>query len=200
MTEHVSTVAASHIDRIPIEAFGTGTATVVFANQSDETLCAWLPFAKTLVTSGYRVVAWDYGLGSPPDEVAAIAAAAHVAGARHVIMMGASKGAKASLIAATQMTRGGKARYVDGVVSLSAEATLPPHIDVARASAGLRIPALLLTATDDSFGAETAIDAIQRAVLRPTVVRVPGNDHGTALLTHPGVVDAVLEFLARTTR
>jgi hypothetical protein len=35
---------------------GTGPAGVVLSNQSDQNLCGWLPFAKTLAARGFRVL------------------------------------------------------------------------------------------------------------------------------------------------
>jgi hypothetical protein len=54
-------------------ALGDGRAGVVFANQSDEDLCGWLPFARATAAQGLRVLAFDFGSGAPQREVAAAA-------------------------------------------------------------------------------------------------------------------------------
>ena len=80
-------------------------------------------------------------------------------------------------------------------MSLSAEATLAPDIDVARGSAGLATPTLLITAVDDDYGSAEALPAISRGLAHAQVLRVPGSDHGTALLDDPGVTPTILAFL-----
>jgi hypothetical protein len=61
--------------------------------------------------------------------------------------MGASEGAKASLVAAARLGHG-----VRGVVSLSAETVLLPDIEVVRSVARLRPPLLLVTSAQDPYG------------------------------------------------
>ena len=51
---------------VVIGLIGSGFRVVVLANQSDENLCAWLPFSATLTRAGYRVAVWDYANGAPP--------------------------------------------------------------------------------------------------------------------------------------
>src|SRR5262249_45597052 len=105
--------------------------------------------------------------------------------------LGASKGAKTSLVAARQL---GSA--VAGVVSLSAEAELAPSTDVASASAGITVPVLLVTADQDRYGSAEALDGIRRGLANAEVLRVPGAAHGTLLLDDGAVAARVLAFLA----
>jgi len=46
---------------LTVAGFGSGRRAVVFVNESDQDLCSWLAYAKTL--TGYRVVlyqrAWE---------------------------------------------------------------------------------------------------------------------------------------------
>jgi pimeloyl-ACP methyl ester carboxylesterase len=112
-----------------------------------------------------------------PPELAEVASAVGADGVGRVVLLGASKGAKASLVAARQL---GPA--VAGVVSLSAEAGLAPDIDVASASAGITVPVLLVTADQDRYGSAEALDGIRRGLANAEVLRVPGAAHGTLLL------------------
>jgi hypothetical protein len=41
-------------------------AGVVLSNQSDQNLCGWLPFAKTLATRGFRALVYDYDTAADP--------------------------------------------------------------------------------------------------------------------------------------
>jgi dienelactone hydrolase len=137
-----------------------------------------------------RVALWDYGDGAPQTELAGIVSAVRGEGVGRVVLLGASKGAKASLIAARQL---GSA--VAGVVSLSAEAELAPGIDVASASAGITVPVLLVTADNDRYGSAEALDVIRRGLADAQVLRVPGVAHGTLLLDDGAVGARVLSFL-----
>jgi len=98
---------------------GSGPVGVVLSNQSDQNLCGWLPFGRTLAAHGFRVLLYDYGANPAPSlDVATAAGKLRALGARTVLLLGASEGAKASLIAAPQIRPA-----VAGVVSLSAERT-----------------------------------------------------------------------------
>jgi pimeloyl-ACP methyl ester carboxylesterase len=174
---------------VPVELLGTGGTVVVLSNESDQDRCAWVAFARTLVDKGFRVALWDYGDGAPQTELAGVVSAVRDQG--RVVLLGASKGAKASLIAARQL---GSA--VAGVVSLSAEAELVPDIDVASASAGITVPVLLVTADNDRYGSAEALDGIRRGLADVVVLRVPGAAHGTLLLDDPAVSAQILAFLA----
>lgn len=176
---------------------GAGHKTVILSNESDENLCSWLPFSRRLTALGYRVLLWDYGGSEPAAELLALTRWAHRSGAARIVLMGASEGAKASLVAAARL-----GHEVRGVVSLSAETVLLPAIEVARSVARLRCPLLLVTSAADPYGSAQA--APQFLAVAPSrdkrLVKVPGADHGTALLSGPAaatVLPAVLAFLRR---
>src|SRR6266508_5816567 len=110
--------------------------------------------------------------------VALAAAKLRSLGAGTVQLVGASEGAKASLIAATTLQPPPAA-----VVSLSAERTLQ-GTDVLPAAAKLRAPVLFVTARDDSFVGD-ATRQLYRAATRSASRRlevVAGDAHGTELL------------------
>ena len=176
---------------------GTGRRTVILSNESDENLCSWLPFTRRLTALGYRVVLWDYGGSEPAAELRALTRWLRRPGAARIVLMGASEGAKASLVAAARL-----GHEVRGVVSLSAETVLLPDIEVARSVARLRCRLLLVTAAQDPYGsAQAALEFLAAAPGRDKrLVRVAGGDHGTALLSGPAavtVLPAVLAFLRR---
>jgi hypothetical protein len=130
---------------------GTGPVGVVLSNQSDQNLCGWLPFAKTLAARGFRVLVYDYGTAADPaGDVVNAAAKLRELGVRTVLLAGASQGAKASLIAAPGITP-----PVAGVVSPSAERTAHGQ-DVLPFVAKLKAPVLFITAKDDRYGAADA--------------------------------------------
>lgn len=185
---------SSGAQTIPVVILGAGPVVVVLSNQSDEDMCSWLAFARKLVAAHFRVALWDYGGASPPDELAAVTAAVRH-GSDRVILIGASKGAKTSLITARRLD----ADYLIGVVCLSAEATLNPDIDVAKAAAGLATPTLLITADDDPYGSAEALEPIRRGLAHARVLTVPGAKHGTALLDDATVTDRMLSFLRTAT-
>jgi pimeloyl-ACP methyl ester carboxylesterase len=177
-----------------VSLIGTGDVTVILSNQSDEDMCAWMPFATTLIDAGYRVALWNYGGDDPRTELFAVTLAVMFyphRGSGAIVLIGASKGAKTSLL----MARANHPAHLIGIVSLSAEATLAPDIDVAKGSAGLTTPTLLITAVDDDYGSAQALPAISHGLAHAQVLRVPGSDHGTDLLDDPGVTTAILAFL-----
>ncbi|SEL98601.1 alpha/beta hydrolase [Streptacidiphilus jiangxiensis] len=191
------TVRGPQSSVIPVAVLGTGPRTVVLSNQSDRFLCAWLPLVRRLTGEGYRVVLWDYAGEPPVDELRAVVAAVRGGGAGPVVLMGASKGAKTSIVAAA-----GLRPAVAGVVSLSAEQTLAPDVVVAPYVPELPCPLLLLTAVNDGYGSAAAAETF-RAEARPGTVRlvsVPGDAHGVDLLAGPTAkasLTAVDAFLAR---
>ncbi|NUP52527.1 MAG: alpha/beta hydrolase [Catenulispora sp.] len=158
--------------------WGAGPRTVVLSNQSDESQAAWQAYADHLVAEGYRVAMWDYGIGDPAAALGDVVKALRAQQDGPIFLLGASKGAKVSLIAATSITP-----PVTAVVTLSAESGMASGVDVASYVKRLTCPALVLTAEKDGWGSADAAKTFQ-AVL-PNLVRTliyPGADHGTALL------------------
>jgi alpha-beta hydrolase superfamily lysophospholipase len=105
-----------------IEA-GSGPTTVVLAHEAVSSLCEGLPYAKTLVASGVRVLAFDfrgYGFSDPArgkrlalgNDLAAAVQRARSGGASRVFLLGASMGGAA-------IVQNTAALAVDGRISLS---------------------------------------------------------------------------------
>jgi hypothetical protein len=182
-------------ETLPVGVLGTGAVTVVLSEQSDELLCSWLPLAHHLTARGFRVAVWDFGGDDPVAELTAVVTALRTAGNGKIILAGASEGAKTSLIAATRLRPPPL-----GVLSLSAEPELQ-GTPVAPAVHRLPCPALLITASDDPYGAAGAARTFAGTAPpgRVQLVLVPGADHGTALLAGPGsaaVLARIDSFLA----
>ena len=193
---HAVTLRPRDEAALPGVLLGTGGTTFVLSNESDENLCGWLPFVHTLERHGDSALLYDARDPSQiPAEAAAAARAARAAGARRLILTGASVGARGSLIAAAKPPPG-----VAAVISLSAERTIRSDpSDLVRRIRGVRIPTLLISARDDPFvGGATATLAGALATTHKRVLIVPGVDHGTSLLTGaaaPRVLSSILAFV-----
>src|SRR6266540_5549883 len=105
-----------------IEA-GRGPTAVVLAHQGRSDLCEELPYAKTLLAGGLRVLAFDFrgnGRSERPDknplalgrDLAAAVTRVHKDGAKRVFLIGASMGGAA-------VVQNGAGLPVAGLVSLS---------------------------------------------------------------------------------
>jgi dienelactone hydrolase len=182
-------------ERFEAAVLGRGPTGVVLANESDLGLCAWLPFARTLSRQGVRVLLFDYQSEPPQSEVAAAARWLRSAGARRVVLGGASEGAKAAIIASAH-----DPGLADAVVALSPERELG-STDVLPSARRLPVPALFAVARQDPYSA-SATPALARAApaARTRLVQVPGADHGVALLHGPAAATvgaAVFTYLQR---
>ena len=174
---------------------GQGRQGVVLVHQSNGDVCQWLPYARELVRAGYLVLDLDLrtsgyaqyeGVQPSPLGLYVSAAAGYLRkqGAAKVVLVGASMGGTASLVAAAITTP-----RVDAVVSLSAPAEYV-GIDARTAAGLLRVPVLYGVAADDEDFAD-ASRLLHAATKSPKSLRiVPGALHGVALLAQDG--DATL--------
>lgn len=176
--------------QLPVAELGHGSHLVVLSEQSDQDLCSWLPLARELVANGFAVAMYDY-TGDPVADLEAVVRLERSRGARTVAVMGASEGAKASIVAASTLHP-----QPNAVVSLSAEAALQEYA-VAPYAQRVTAPTLLATASNDPYGSDEVDPGFYRsepAKIKQLLV-VPGTAHGTALLVNPTVHRAVLSFL-----
>jgi pimeloyl-ACP methyl ester carboxylesterase len=173
---------------------GSGPRAVVLSHEYGADLCSWLPYGRTLVARGFRVLAIDLrGAGSsgqPPGEAASrfdrdvVAAAKLVrsAGAKRVVLAGGSIGGAAVLIGAASIPPS-----VDGVISVSSPASAF-GLDALAAVRHLRAPVLIVNGRDDPI---TPVSDARRlygaaASRSKRLVILPGSLHGSALLSGTG--------------
>jgi pimeloyl-ACP methyl ester carboxylesterase len=175
---------------------GDGRTGVVFANDSGGSACGWIGLAQDLAFAGHPVAVTD-GPGDA-DRMLAAAVALRVAGARTVVLVGASVGGRAVLQAASL-----RPDAVVGVVSVSGERTTPSdQHDLLRVARQVRLPVLFVGSREDgwtNFGADTR--ALHRAVPARVnrLLMLSGGDHGVDLLAdrHAGaVIDAIERFVS----
>jgi dienelactone hydrolase len=175
---------------------GHGRLAIVFANDSRNQACTWLPFARELADRGMQVALFEYASVGNPDEVRATAAALRRNGARRVIAVGASVGARSVIELAAKASPG-----VDAVVSLSAERQISlRYRDILPAARHVRLPSLYVGSREDgytSFGKETIQLHDATPASTNELLLVPGDDHGVDLLAGRNggrVRSAVLRF------
>ena len=131
-----------------------------------------------------------------PADAAAGVTAARAAGARHVVLMGASVGARASIAAAAMHPAG-----VAAAVSLSAERTVRSDpTDLLGRARRVTVPTLLIAAREDPFVAGATLPLLRATAAHDKQALIVGGlDHGTALLTGAAgarVTQAILRFVA----
>ena len=188
--------------------FGKGTTAVILAHQSEGSLCDWLPYARRLASQGYFVFPVDfrgYGFsqvrtGAAANRFAADLAAATKAlrklGKRKVLLVGASMGGIASLVAGVNVTPA-----VDGVVSISAPARFR-GMDALKTAPRLRVPVLYLAAVgDDNAGYDFSEDAeamhAATAAADKRLEVLPGSLHGIGLVAGSARAKALVESFLR---
>jgi pimeloyl-ACP methyl ester carboxylesterase len=185
--------------------FGGGKTAVVLAHQYGGDVCEWAPYARRLASLGYTAIAFDFrgfgisqrrtgeALSRYDRDVVAAARLARATGAARVILVGASIGANAVVVA------GAEAKPpVDGVVSLSAPATF--RLDAVSAAQHLTVPVLYVAGTIDEGGiyrqdARTLYTAT--ATKDKAITLVPTAEHGVQLVGHPGSARTQVERFLR---
>jgi hypothetical protein len=181
---------------VGIILLGHGAGGVVLGPQDDGDICQWLPFAEVLAAR-YRVALFDWA--DPRDDVPRLAAAAlRRAGARRIVLGGASFGGATAMSVAHAV-----APAPVGVVSLGGELSLPGH-DFRPGIRRWHGPLLEVSSEDDHFF--DSADAARLRDLHPgpeRIVMLPGSAHGVDLLDgrHARRVRAAIErFLASVLR
>jgi pimeloyl-ACP methyl ester carboxylesterase len=169
---------------------GVGTTGVVLGHQFRSDFCSWVPFAQQLAQRHMRALAINFVSTSLDGDMVAGARELLRRGAKRIILVGASMGGTAALVAATNIE-------VAGVVAVSAPREFS-GLDALPAVRRLEIPVLFLAGRQDG---EFARDA--RRLYRATnsqakaLVMVAGSEHGTDLLEDPEARRALLAFLTR---
>jgi pimeloyl-ACP methyl ester carboxylesterase len=188
-------------DRLSAVSIGTGRVAVVLAHQAGGFMCDWWPYARSLA-GRFRVVAFDFdgsgasapGRGDYPGEVAAAAAWARQHGSRQIVLMGASMGGTAVMVAAADL-----GDSVTGVVDLSGGAVFA-GMDALTAARRVQVPVLFAYGTED-VGAAGDVIRVRAATATQDkpVITSNGPGHGVDLVApvtgDPKVEQAVLKFI-----
>ena len=179
--------------RISAALLGHGEAGVVLGHQLRSDFCSWVPFAKKLAKRRMRALAINFASASPDEDMVAGAEELRRRGAERIILVGASMGGTAALVAAAKTD-------VAGVASLSAP-QLFSGLDALASVRRLEIPALFLAGRQDAPYVEDARQ-FHRATKSndKALVVTAGLEHGTDLLRDPKAERALLDFIVRAAR
>jgi pimeloyl-ACP methyl ester carboxylesterase len=188
-------------DHLAALSIGTGRVAVVLAHQSSGSLCQWWPYARSLAAH-FRVVAFDFdgfgasppGDGNYPGEVATAAEWARDHGSRRIVLMGASMGGTAVMVAAAHL--GGS---IAGVIDLSGPANFA-GMNALAAARHVHVPVLFGYGTlDVAFAPDVRRVRAATATRYKPVMAVRSVDHGVDLvgpvIGYPTVRQAVLHFI-----
>jgi pimeloyl-ACP methyl ester carboxylesterase len=167
---------------------GDGEVGVVFGHQLRSDFCSWVPFAKELAERNIRALAINFVSTSPDDDMVAGARELRRRGAKRIILVGASMGGTAALVAAAKTD-------VAGVAALSAPREFG-GLDALPSVRRLKIRALFLAGRQDVRFARDARRLYRAMSSRnKTLVATTGFEHGTDLLQDPEAERALLDFL-----
>jgi pimeloyl-ACP methyl ester carboxylesterase len=182
---------------------GEGEVGIVLAHMFPSDRSSWSEFSSLLAEEGYLTLAFDFrGYGDSEGErdipeiwrdVVAAARELGDRGAKRVVVIGASMGGTAALVAAAR-----EPGAIDGVITLSAPSTFmglsaPPEVLAANGA-----PKLFVAADGDGAAAQAAQDFYQGSSPPKRVEILAGTDHGSDLLEgrHTEVVRRLLlDFL-----
>jgi hypothetical protein len=179
---------SDHVRLYAIDA-GDGSVAAVLAHQGRSDLCEELPYAKTLLAAGLRVVAFDFrgnGHSEGPShnrlslgrDLAAAVARARSDGAKRVFLVGASMGGAAVVQNSARLA-------VDGRISLSGTRLWAGYgIDDAAGVRALRAPFLYVGTRNDWRAPVGEARAIFRRVGShdKRITFYPGGLHGWQLV------------------
>jgi pimeloyl-ACP methyl ester carboxylesterase len=183
--------------------FGRGTTAVVFAHESRGSACNWMPFARALARRGYRTLPFDfrgYGRSQEPRRGASSRLAADVIaaakksrslGAKKVVVVGASMGGTAVIVAAANART-----LINGVISVSAPRSFG-RMDAEVAARRLQVPVLYLAGDEDPGFPEEA-----RALYEATgstdkrLEILDSGNHGVLLAAEPAARSLIESFVA----
>ncbi|HEX2032385.1 MAG TPA: alpha/beta fold hydrolase [Actinomycetota bacterium] len=172
--------------RLTGELRGRGTTGVILSHMFPTDRASWAAFADVLADEGYLALTFDFrGYGDSegeraiPDiwrDVLAAIEFLRGRGAGRVVLIGASMGGTASLVAAAR-------EDVAGVVSLSGASTFMGLLAPPEALRAITEPKLFVAAEGDGSAAGTAQQFYANSPPPKRVEIVTGDDHGTDLLT-----------------
>jgi pimeloyl-ACP methyl ester carboxylesterase len=172
---------------------GDGEVGVVLGHQLRSDFCSWVPFAKKLAERNMRALAINFASASPDEDMVAGAAELRRRGAERIILVGASMGGTAALVAAAKID-------VAAVAALSAP-RLFSGLDALPSVRRLGIRALFLVGGQDVPFARDARQLHRATKSRDKdLVVTAGYEHGTDLLRDPQAERSLLDFLVSASR
>ena len=197
--------------RLEGRLFGSGAVGVALAHMRGGDQSQWFELAGLLADNGYRVLTYNRRGSCPGEELGCSGGSEDAggwkdlefvvdrlreAGARRVVVGGASIGAMESLYA---LSRGLDA---EGLIWV-AGTDLYGGVSASEQTRGLRIPKLFIAGDGDSEAADLLRDIEENAPEPTDVVTLDTGEHGTDILAYADVAaadalrQAVLDFLAR---
>jgi alpha-beta hydrolase superfamily lysophospholipase len=183
---------------------------VVLAHMSNGSLCEWAPFARRLAAKGVWVLAFDFrghGLSKGRQvygrlglDIAAAVKLVRGLGAQRVVVVGASLGGIAAVVAGATIRPA-----VDGIASVSGPATIAGRLNALPFAPRLRVPALFVASEQDqndpydfAADARTLYEASGSPDKRLELVA--GTLHGVFLVDASAAVRSLLERFIRDPR
>jgi len=178
---------------------GRGSIGVVLAHMLGSSQLAWAPILPTLLDQGFHVLTFDFrghGLsgGTRDPSRAAIDLKGAIAkirslGASRVLVVGASMGGTAAIVAAAT-------EDLAGVVSISAPAQID-RLDAAAAMTKVREPKLFIVGRGDDARYTDGARSLFAAASQPKTIRVVDGTaaHGTDLLVDAKVGSQVRKLI-----
>jgi alpha/beta superfamily hydrolase len=173
--------------------FGDGEVGVVLAHMNGADRSSWFDFAEILADQGYTALAFDFVSEELDEEVLAAATWMRAQDHRALFLIGASKGALASLLAAA------RDQGFAGVAGLSAVVSFEGLEITQQTMQAIDAPKLLLVGEEDDY----LTDSEQLSEWEPNaelVVLADVGDHGTDLFGGDAgdrTRAAILNFLER---
>jgi pimeloyl-ACP methyl ester carboxylesterase len=163
----------------------------------------WAPFARTLSRRGYLTLAFDfrgYGRSQEPPRGASSRLAADVIaaarksrslGAKKVVVVGASMGGTAAIVAAANART-----VIDGVIPVSASRGFG-RMNAEAAARRLQVPVLYLAGDEDPGFADDA-RFLYEATATPDkkLELLDSGNHGVHLAAEPGARSLIESFVA----
>jgi pimeloyl-ACP methyl ester carboxylesterase len=189
--------------RLAGHRFGRGKTAVIFAHEARGGACQWIPYARALARRGYLTIAFDFrGYGRSqtprrgawsrlPADVIAAAKLSRRLGAKKVVVVGASMGGTAVVVAAANART-----VIDGVIPVSAP-TSYGRMDALPAARRLQVPVLFLVGEGDEGFVEHArllYDATTSADKRLEIM--DSAQHGVFLASEPPARSLIEGFIA----
>jgi dienelactone hydrolase len=173
-------------------ALGGGPSGLVLAHMIGSDLCEWLPYARGLAASGYRVLAYDTRSNMHVDrEAAAAVEALRRTGTERVVLAGGSLGALAAIVGGAALPEPPAA-----VVSLSSPSSFG-RLDGLAAVRRLRSPVFFAASEADSAFADDARTLYAAAASAERRLEIlPGSAHGVAMLEDASFLSRFRAFVA----